>query len=77
MGILSGTILSALSGDLEPVEFYQNLRKRHNFQRYQRELFKRALDRGRPDLARRVGKWVLARGDNRAIRLGMADLDED
>ena len=77
MGILSETILSALSGDLEPVEFYQNLRKRHDFPRYQRELFKRALDRGRPDLARRIGKWVLARGDNRAIRLGMADLGED
>ena len=42
-----------------------------------RELFKRALDRGRPDLARRVGQWVLARGDNRAIRLGMANLRED
>jgi hypothetical protein len=77
MGILSNTILSALSGDLEPVDFYTNLRKRHQFPRYQRELFKRAVARGRPDLARRVGQWVLARGDNRAIRLGMADLGED
>lgn len=76
MGILSNTILSALSGDLDPVDFYTNLRKRHHFPRYQRELFKRAVARGRPDLARRVGHWVLARGDNRAIRLGMADLGE-
>jgi len=76
MGMLSDTILAALSGRLEPVDFYRNLRARHSFPRYQKELFRRAMSQGRPDLARRVGRWVLSRGDNRAIRLGMAALSE-
>lgn len=75
MGLLSRTILAALSGTLEPADFYRDLRARHRFARYQKELFRRALARNRPDLARRVGKWVLAHGDNRAIRLGMATLE--
>jgi hypothetical protein len=75
MGLLSGTILRALSGDLDRVKFYRDLRARHGFSRYQKELFALALRRKRPDLARKVGRWVLARGDNRAIRLGMQQLD--
>ncbi|WP_413870915.1 hypothetical protein [Albidovulum sp.] len=74
MGILSPIILKALSGTLTQGEFYRLLRARRDFPRYQRELFERAVARGRPDLARRVGRWVLARGDNRYIRLAMADL---
>ncbi|MBI6629457.1 hypothetical protein [Pontibaca salina] len=77
MGLLTPTILGALSGNLTPAEFYRALRVRHRFPRYQRELFHRALARGRPDLARRVGRWVLARGDHRAIRRGMAQLEAD
>lgn len=77
MGLLTPTILGALSGDLTPDVFYRALRARREFPRYQRELFLRALARGRPDLARRVGRWVLARGDHRAIRRGMAKLDGD
>lgn len=77
MGILSPTILAALSGTLDKTEFYRKLRARHHFPRYQKELFRRALDMDRPDLARRVGRWVLAHGHNRAIRQGMAMLDKE
>ncbi len=74
MGILSEVMLKALAGTLGPGEFYRLLRARRDFPRYQRELFERTVARGRPDLARRVGRWVLARGENRYIRLAMADL---
>lgn len=76
MGVLSPVILAALDGSLTGAEFYRRLRARRDFPRYQRELFRRALDRGRPGLAARVGRWVLARGDNRHIRLAMAGLAE-
>ncbi len=74
MGILAPITLSALNGTLTEAEFYRTLRARKTFARYQRELFKRALDRGRPDLARKLGRWVLTRGDNRYIRQGMLGL---
>lgn len=74
MGILTPVILAALEGRLEPAAFYRLLRARHSFPRYQRELFQRALDRNRPGLARRVGRWVLKRGDNRFIRQAMSKL---
>jgi hypothetical protein len=75
MGLLSDITLSALEGQLDPVAFYRRLRARHTFPRYQRELFQRAVDRGRPGLALKVGRWVLRRGDNRFIRLRMAGLE--
>ena len=74
MGILAPITLGALNGTLTEAEFYRTLRARKTFARYQRELFKRAVDRGRPDLARKLGRWVLTRGDNRYIRQGMAAL---
>ncbi|MBN2631332.1 MAG: hypothetical protein JXR75_12440 [Rhodobacteraceae bacterium] len=74
MGILAPITLSALNGTLTEAEFYRTLRARKTFARYQRELFKRALDRGRPGLARKLGRWVLTRGDNRYIRQGMLSL---
>lgn len=74
MGILSPITLAALNGTLTEAEFYRTLRARKTFARYQRELFKRALDRGRPGLARKLGRWVLTRGDNRYIRQGMQSL---
>lgn len=74
MGVLSPIILKALAGSLTGAEFYRLLRARRDFPRYQRELFERAVARGRPGLARRVGEWVLKRGENRYIRLAMADL---
>jgi hypothetical protein len=74
MGILSQITLGALNGTLTELEFYRTLRARKTFQRYQRELFKRALARGRPGLARKLGRWVLTRGDNRYIRKGMLAL---
>jgi hypothetical protein len=74
MGVLSQITLGALNGTLTELEFYQTLRARKTFQRYQRELFKRALARGRPGLARKLGRWVLTRGDNRFIRKGMVGL---
>ncbi|HQU67246.1 MAG TPA: hypothetical protein PLI43_03510 [Albidovulum sp.] len=74
MGILSPVILAALDGKLTPLDFYRRLRARHTFPRYQWELFQRALDRGRPGLARRVGRWVLKNGGHPAIRRAMRDL---
>jgi hypothetical protein len=68
MGILSSITLGALNGTLTEAEFYQKLRARKTFGRYQKELFQRALDKGHPDLARRMGHWVLTHGGNRHIR---------
>lgn len=74
MGLLSQITLGALAGTLTEADFYRLLRARRSFPRYQRELFKRALDRGHPLLARRLARWVLTRGDNRYIRKALADL---
>jgi hypothetical protein len=74
MGILSQITLGALNGTLTELEFYQTIRARKTFQRYQRELFKRALAKGRTGLARKLGRWVLTRGDNRYIRKEMQGL---
>lgn len=74
MGILSPIILGALSGTLTAQEYYQMLRSRKAFPRYQRELFARAVDRGHRKLARSLGEYILARGDNRKVRLGLQDL---
>ena len=74
MGILSPIILGALDGSLTEAAFYRRLRARRDSGRYQRELFARAVARGHKGLAKRLGAWVLKRGDNRAIRLGMAEL---
>ena len=73
MGILTPIILGALDGSLTEQDFYRRLRARRDFPRYQRELFERAA-RKHPDLARRLAGWVLARGENRAIRQGLAAL---
>lgn len=74
MGILTPVTLAALDGTLDEGDFYRLLRKRRDFPRYQRELFRKAVKRGRRGLARRVGDWVLARGDHRFIRLALKDL---
>ena len=74
MGILAPITLAALNGTLTETEFYRSLRARKSFPRYQRELFKRALARGRPGLARKLGRWVLTRGNNRYIRREMMSL---
>ncbi|MDP2083974.1 MAG: hypothetical protein Q8K20_02145 [Gemmobacter sp.] len=74
MGILNPIILGALDGTLTPAQFYSTLRARRDFARYQRELFQRAVDRGHRTLARHLGHWVLKRGENRAIRLGLQGL---
>ena len=72
MGILSPVALGALDGTLTEAAFYRLLRARRTFPRYQRELFQRAIDRGHPELARRLGRWVLTRGANRYIRKALA-----
>ena len=74
MGILQPITLAALGGTLTEAEFYRRLRARRSFPRYQRELFDRLVARGHPGLARLLGAWVLAQGDNRAIRAAMAAL---
>lgn len=76
MGVLSPIILAALDGSLTEAGFYRILRCRRDFKRYQTELFRRALARGHERLARKLGRWVLTRGDNRAIRRAMRDLDD-
>jgi hypothetical protein len=74
MGILQEVTLAALNGNLTEAQFYRLLRARHQFTRYQRELFKRCLDRNRPDLAARVARWALARQDSRFFRRALASL---
>lgn len=74
MGILSAITLGALNGTLTEAAFYQKLRARKGFARYQKELFKRALDKGHPELARRMGRWVLTHGGNQHIRKAMEKL---
>ncbi len=74
MGILAPITLAALDGSLTELDFYRRLRARRAFPRYQRELFRKALWRKRPGLARKIADWVLRRGDNRAIRLALKDL---
>ncbi|MGO4908199.1 hypothetical protein ACEN2J_07690 [Pseudorhodobacter sp. W20_MBD10_FR17] len=74
MGILSPIVLAALNGTLTEADFYQKLRKRKAFGRYQKELFNRAIDKGHPELARRMGRWVLTHGGNRHIRKAMEKL---
>lgn len=74
MGILSPIVLAALNGTLTDQAFYQHLRARKTFGRYQKELFNRAVEQGHPDLARRMGRWVLTRGDNRHIRKALEKL---
>ena len=74
MGILSRITLGALNGTLTEAEFYQQLRARKGFVRYQKELFDRAIDKGHPELAKRMGRWVLTRGNNRHIRKALETL---
>ena len=74
MGILSPIVLAALYGTLTEKAFYQQLRARKSFGRYQKELFNRAVAKGHTELARRMGRWVLTRGDNRHIRKAMEKL---
>lgn len=71
MGILSSVTLGALNGTLTEADFYRALKARKGFVRYQRELFKRALAKGHPALARKLGRFVLTRGTNRYIRQAM------
>lgn len=64
MGILQEIARKSILGELDQLTFYKLLRKRHTFPRYQRELANLALDRGRPELARRVCRFVLAQRDD-------------
>lgn len=61
MGILQEIARKSINGELDQLTFYQLLRKRHEFPRYQRELANLALDRGRPEFARRVCRYVLGK----------------
>lgn len=74
MGILGAVTVGALDGTLTEAAYYAMLRARKTFPRYQRELFERAVARGHVALARRMARWVLTRGDNRAIRKRLRDL---
>ena len=74
MGILAPITLGALNGTLTEAEFYRILRARKTSSRYQKELFQRALDKGHTQLARRMARFVLTRGNNRHIRKKLAAL---
>jgi|GEM_PF-82526 len=68
MGVLQHIARDAINGVLDRQTFYQHLRERHDFPRYQRELANLALERGRPDLAKRVCAYVLARRSDKFFR---------
>lgn len=74
MGILSPIILGALQGSLSEREYYQYLRQRRTFPRYQKELFERLRKKGHTKLARQLGEYVLARNPNRKIRQAMKEM---
>jgi hypothetical protein len=74
MGILSPIIIGALDGTLTQAQYYKLLRKRRNFPRYQRELFKRAVAKGHLELARSLGAHILKMNPNAAVRRGLKDL---
>jgi len=74
MGILSPIILGALDGSLTSEDYYKLLRTRKTSPRYQRELFKKAVDKGHKDLAKSLGEHILKQNPNRAVRLGMRAL---
>lgn len=75
MGILNKIIVGALNGTLTEAEYYAILRARKHSVRYQRELFKKAVEKGHTDLAKRLGEHILKRNANRAIRLGLKELN--
>ncbi|MFN3824425.1 MAG: hypothetical protein ACK4RN_10630 [Pseudorhodobacter sp.] len=74
MGVLAPITLGALNGTLTEAEFYRILRARKTSSRYQKELFQRAIAKGHTQLARRMGRFVLTRGNNRHIRKELAAL---
>jgi hypothetical protein len=74
MGVLSPIILGALNGTLSSDEYYQLLRSRRSFPRYQRELFNRAVEKGHTALARALGEYILRQNPNRAVRVGLKAL---
>lgn len=74
MGILSPIILGALNGSLTAQDYYRLLRARRSLPRYQRELFRRAVEKGHTRLAKSLGSHILAQNPNRAVRLGLEAL---
>ncbi len=74
MGILTPIILGALNGTLTDAEYYRILRARKDSPRYQRELFKKAVDKGHTDLAKSLGAHILKQNPNRAVRAGLRNL---
>lgn len=75
MGILSPIILGALNDTLTEQEFYQTLRARKESPRYQRELFKKAVSKGHPELAKQLGLHIMKLNPtNRAVRRGLKAL---
>jgi hypothetical protein len=74
MGILSPIILGALNGTLTSEDYYQMLRTRRSFPRYQRELFNRAVEKGHTTLAKSLGEHILRSNPNRAVRRGLKAL---
>ncbi len=77
MGILQEIARKSILGELDQLTFYKLLRKRHEFPRYQRELANLALDRGRPELARRVCRFVLAQRKDRFFQKMLARIAND
>jgi hypothetical protein len=75
MGILSPIILGALNDTLSEHDYYQILRARKDSPRYQRELFKKAVNKGHPELAKSLGVHIMKKNPkNRAVRLGLREL---
>ncbi|WP_108387296.1 hypothetical protein [Yoonia sediminilitoris] len=75
MGILNPIILGALEGTLTAQGYYELLRARKDFARYQKELFNRTIAKGHGKLAKKLGEHILAKNQNRAVRRGLDALD--
>lgn len=74
MGVLNPIILGALNGTLTAQGYYALMRARRELPRYQRELFNRAVAKGHTKLAKALGRHILAKNPNRAVRLGLKAL---
>jgi len=68
MGVLPDIVTPAIDGSLTASGFRESLRARRDFPRYQRELANLAMDRGKPELARRVCQHVLKSRDDAFFR---------
>ena len=76
MNILSPIILGALDSTLTSKTYYQLLRKRREFPRYQREIFEKLLRKNHTSMAKKLGKYILAKNPNPRVKRIMDTLKD-